>query len=174
MSRVWMLPAVLALASSALFAADPASPAGPQRAAAERYAGECGTCHIAYPAKFLPARSWQRLMDNLANHFGDNAELGEADRQQITGYLLAGAGDKSSEKRATKFTGSIPADTTPLRITELPYFKREHREIPRRYIRDNAQVGSLSNCAACHTRAEQGSFREREIAIPGMGRWEDD
>lgn len=138
------------------------------------YIAECGTCHLAYPAGFLPARSWQKLMGNLADHFGDNAELSEADRLQITHYLLAGAGDKSQEKRPAKFAASIPADATPLRITDVPYFKREHREIPQRYIQGNTQVGSLSNCAACHTKADQGSFREREISIPGVGRWEDD
>ncbi len=169
-----MVTSLAALASGVLYAADAASPTKPQALAAERYAAECSSCHIAYPAKFLPARSWQKLMDDLANHFGDNAELSESDRQQITAHLLAGAGDNSSAKRAKKFAASIPVDATPLRITEVPYFKREHREIPQRYIKDNAQVGSLSNCAACHTQAGQGSFREREIVIPGMGRWEDD
>ncbi len=28
---------------------------------------------------------------------------------------------------------------------------------------------SLSNCAACHTRADSGSYAEREIVIPGRG-----
>lgn len=174
MKRLVVIGSLLAvLASSALYAADTAAPAKPQLSPAERYAAECGTCHLAYPAKFLPARSWQKLMDNLAKHFGDNAELGEAERRQITDYLLAG-GDKSQDRHASRFAASAPADETPLRISELPYFKREHREIPQRYVKDNAQVGSLSNCAACHTRAAQGSFREREISIPGMGRWEDD
>ena len=39
------------------------------------YAQECGSCHMAYPPGLLPGRSWQRLMGNLADHFGDNAEL---------------------------------------------------------------------------------------------------
>ena len=29
------------------------------------------------------------------------------------------------------------------------------------------------NCAACHTKADEGSFREGEIRIPGRGRWGD-
>lgn len=164
----------LTLMGTSLIAAETSSAGKAAPTAVERYKTECGTCHLAYPAGFLPSRSWEKMMGNLANHFGDNAELGDADRQQITRYLLAGAGDKSQEKRPAKFAASIPASETLLRITDVPYFKREHREIPQRYIKDNAQVGSLSNCAACHTKADQGSFREREISIPGVGRWEDD
>jgi len=168
-----MATSLVALTSSALYAAEAVTPAKPAPTATERYTAECGTCHMAYPAGFLPARSWQKLMGNLANHFGDNAELSDASRSQITSYLLAGAGEKTQDRHAARFAASAPAGETPLRITELPYFKREHREIPQRYIRE-AQVGSLSNCAACHTKAAQGSFREREISIPGVGRWEDD
>jgi hypothetical protein len=29
-----------------------------------------------------------------------------------------------------------------------------------------AKIGSRANCIACHTRAETGSFAEREIKIP--------
>lgn len=163
----------LTLMGTSLIAAEATSAGKAVPTAAERYVAECGTCHLAYPAGFLPARSWEKMMGNLANHFGDNAELSDADRQQITRYLLAG-GDKIQDRHAARIAASAPAGETPLRITELPYFKREHREIPQRYIKDNAQVGSLSNCAACHTKADQGSFREREISIPGLGRWEDD
>jgi len=174
MKRVFvMVMSLAAVTSSALYAADAAPTPAHEPTPAERYGAECGTCHMAYPAGFLPARSWQRLMGNLGNHFGDNAELSDATRQQITQYLLANAGDKTQDRHAARFAASAPAGETPLRITELPAFKHQHHEIPQRYIK-NAQVGSLSNCTACHTRAAQGSFREREISIPGKGHWEDD
>ena len=31
---------------------------------------ECGACHLAFPPQMLPARSWKKLMGDLANHFG--------------------------------------------------------------------------------------------------------
>jgi hypothetical protein len=34
-------------------------------------------------------------------------------------------------------------------------------------------VKSFANCNACHTRAAEGSFRERDIRIPGAGKWDD-
>ncbi|MDH5218993.1 MAG: diheme cytochrome c, partial [Gammaproteobacteria bacterium] len=39
------------------------------------YKEECSACHMAYQPGLLPARSWEKMMDNLADHFGENAEL---------------------------------------------------------------------------------------------------
>ena len=39
------------------------------------YKQECGSCHFAYPPSFLPARSWEKIMKNLSDHFGENAEF---------------------------------------------------------------------------------------------------
>jgi hypothetical protein len=136
------------------------------------YQSECGSCHFAYQAGFLPARSWKKMMSGLEDHFGDNAELDAADRQAIEDYLVANAADNSNERRSRKFMRSI-GEGTPLRITEVRYFRHEHDEIPRRVIK-HEQIGSFGNCAACHTRADLGSYAEREIRIPGVGRWEDD
>lgn len=135
------------------------------------YKSECATCHMAYQPGFLPARSWKKLMGVLADHFGDNAELAAEDRQAIEAYLVANAADNVGERRSRKFMSSI-GDSTPLRISEVPYFLRKHDEIPQRVIK-HEQIGSFSNCIACHTRADLGSYAEREIRIPGVGRWED-
>ncbi|MCW8827702.1 MAG: diheme cytochrome c, partial [Gammaproteobacteria bacterium] len=76
-------------------------------------------------------------------------------------------------RRSAKILRSLNGER-PLRITETPYIRYKHNEIPPRVIRNNKDVRSLSNCAACHTRADTGSYAEREIDIPGIGRWEDD
>jgi hypothetical protein len=89
----------------------------------------------------------------------------------IEAYLVANAADNAEERRSRKFMSSI-GDSTPLRITEVPYFVRKHDEIPQRVIK-HEQIGSFSNCIACHTQADLGSYAEREIRIPGVGRWED-
>jgi mono/diheme cytochrome c family protein len=135
------------------------------------YKGECGSCHFAFQPGFLPARSWQKLMGGLADHFGDSAELEAADRQAIEAYLVANAADKAGGRRSEKFMNSI-GNSTPLRITEVRYFRNKHDEVPARAVK-HEQIDSFSNCIACHTRAEQGSYAEREIRIPGIGRWED-
>jgi hypothetical protein len=135
------------------------------------YVKECGSCHLAYPARLLPARSWQRLLGELNDHFGDNAELGPDERTAVGHYLVGNAAD-SSWNRSPKVMQSLRPEEIPLRVTETGYFKRKHREIPARAINANPGVVSLAQCQACHPRAEAGSYNEHDVAIPGIGRWE--
>ena len=135
------------------------------------YREECGSCHFAYQPGLLPARSWEKLMATLDDHFGENAELPEPDRIAIRNYLLDNAAGRSDYRVSNKLLRGLRG--APVRISELPYFRHEHREIPPRLVTGNPKVRSLSNCEACHTRAGEGSFREREISIPGFGRYDD-
>lgn len=86
---------------------------------------------------------------------------------------MAHAADRSDHKRSRKIARSIGRDEAPLRISDTLYFKREHDEIPNRYVTGNKEVGSFSRCAACHTRADSGSYNEHQVRIPGVGRWDD-
>jgi len=138
------------------------------------YKEECGSCHMAYSPGLLPSGSWRRMMAGLADHFGDNAELDEVTTQQISDFLTSNAADKSDYRRSRQMMAASRSTTgqAAMRITENPYFKREHNEIPARVMRQSG-VASLSHCNACHQRAEQGSFNEHEIWIKGVGRWDD-
>ena len=134
------------------------------------YLEECGSCHMAYPAQLLPTASWRMIMSQLDDHFGENAELDAVSSQSISDYLdRASRGEKGSYQKLFRRLG----DKVPERITELPYFKHEHDEIPSRIIKANDKVAALSQCNACHKRAEQGSFDEDDVYIPGFGRWDD-
>lgn len=138
------------------------------------YAEECGSCHFAYPPGLLPAASWQRIMTSLDDHFGDNAELDSKTVAWLSRYLTANAADTSGYRRSRAMMSSLRyTRTPPMRITKIPYFVHEHREIPRQIVK-LPEVGSLSNCNACHIYADMGSFNEHEIWIKGVGRWEDD
>lgn len=137
------------------------------------YAEECGSCHFAYQPGLLPARSWQKMMAGLDDHFGENAELDSSSQQALTEYLMTNAAEHSSYKRSRKILSSIASGDTPLRITETRYFKRKHHELSRPMVQDNPKVGSFSACAACHVNADKGSYNEHEINIPGYGGWED-
>ncbi|MDH5472973.1 MAG: diheme cytochrome c [Gammaproteobacteria bacterium] len=137
------------------------------------YKEECGSCHMAFPPGLLPARSWQKMMGRLDDHFGDNAEISDDNHKVISEFLLSNSADDSRYRRSKKIVSSLDNEDIPLRITETPYFKHEHREIPDRLVKGNPQVNSLSNCNACHSQAEQGLFDEHNIRIPGFGRWDD-
>ena len=137
------------------------------------YKEECGSCHMAYPPGLLPIRSWNKVMLGLDNHFGDNAELDEKTQRSITKYLLTNGADKSDYRRSKKFSRSIKFNDLPVRTSETPYFKHEHDEIPDHLVSANPEVKSFSQCNACHAKAEQGSFNEHDIRIPGYGKWDD-
>jgi hypothetical protein len=55
--------------------------------------------------------------------------------------------------------------SVPLRITEVPYIKAKHRRISAEIIKRDS-IGSLSNCLACHRRAEEGIYDDDYVAIP--------
>lgn len=110
---------------------------------------ECSACHMAYPPALLPARSWRALMSDLPNHFGEDASLDDKTRADIEAYLVSSAPDAAA---------GVTAGDTPLRISELPWFKREHSDEVSPRMLEKAK--SMSNCAACHTGAERGIFED--------------
>lgn len=137
------------------------------------YEQECSSCHFAYPAGLLPESSWKKIMSGLDDHFGENAELNAVDRKAIENYLVNNSADKSNLRRSRKIMRSLSKSAAPLRITELPYFRHEHDEIPNRMVKGNPKVGSFSQCDGCHRDAKNGFFSENKINIPGYGRWDD-
>lgn len=138
------------------------------------YKAECASCHFAYQPGLLPEKSWRKLMGDLPNHFGTDASLEPEDNQKILKYLVDNSAEKFTQyKRSRKINDSIAANETPIAVSKTRYFIREHRGIPKRLI-EQKEVKSLSNCAACHTTADTGSYSERAIKIPNYGRWEDD
>jgi Dihaem cytochrome c len=115
---------------------------------------ECGSCHVTYPAQLLPAASWRQMMKGLDRHFGTDASVDAAAAAEIGAFLEKYAGNKRG----------IAGETT-LRISETGWFQREHRKVDAATWK-NAKVKSAANCAACHTAAESGDYRERGIRIP--------
>ncbi|MDH5357454.1 MAG: diheme cytochrome c [Gammaproteobacteria bacterium] len=136
----------------------------------ELYRSECASCHFGYQPGLLPARSWVKIMSGLEDHFGDNAELDPDSHARLLRYLVKNAADLSNYKRSRRITNSLSPDEAPLRITDTLYFKRQHREISLTRVKNNPEIGSFSNCIACHSQADKGSFNEREIKIPGSRR----
>ncbi|MDH5525696.1 MAG: diheme cytochrome c [Nitrospirota bacterium] len=139
------------------------------------YAEECGACHFAYQPGLLPEKSWRNLMGGLADHFGDNAELPPGDQAEITAYLAENAADRVDNKRSARIMRSLAKKgiDAPQRISDIPFIRHEHNEIPRRKLADNPEVKTIANCNACHTRAAEGYYNEHDVVIPGFGRKRD-
>jgi hypothetical protein len=135
------------------------------------YQKECGGCHMPYPAGLLPPHSWEKIMTSLEDHFGENAEIEKDDWRTVTNYLLNNAAGRIDYRISNKMLKNIRG--VPQRITELPYFIHEHREIPKRMVAGNTKVRSFSHCDACHSQAEKGNFNEHQVLIPGYGKFDD-
>jgi hypothetical protein len=116
------------------------------------YAAECATCHMAFPPRLLPARSWSKLLGGLADHFTENAEVDAATRAQLATFL-------------EKNSGRDVSGPAPLRITALPWWKREHREVAAVTFSRKA-IMTPANCGACHPGAADGDFEEDRVRIP--------
>lgn len=115
---------------------------------------ECGACHVAYPPQLLSAASWRALMNGLDRHFGADASLDEQTARHITAFLVRWA--SVNEARA---------DPVAMRISETRWFRKEHGEVPAATW-NRADVRSRANCAACHTRAEDGDYSGRTRRVP--------
>ncbi len=116
---------------------------------------ECGSCHVAYPPRLLPAESWRAVMSGLDKHFGSDASLDTKAAKEIGTFLEKNAG-------SSRYQSSGKPD---LRITETRWFLREHDKVADR-VWKNPKVNSPANCAACHTQADSGNYSEHSIRIP--------
>lgn len=128
------------------------------------YEEECGACHFVYQPQLLPSASWIRILANLEDHFGEMIELDENSRKAIAGYLKTNSAEYSSAKYAVKIMRSL-RNQVPLRITDIPYILEKHDEISPNILKQEA-IGSLSNCAACHTTATTGIYEDDNVKIP--------
>jgi hypothetical protein len=143
-----------ALAAAALFplcafAHQPAIPATIPPA----YISECGSCHVAYPPALLSASDWQDVMRGLDKHYGDNAGLDEDIRRQIEDFLVRNA--------EPHWQAHFPSGNPP-RLTTTIWYRVHHLELPDDIWSDK-RVGSPSNCAACHAKAERLLFDKRDM-----------
>jgi hypothetical protein len=120
-----------------------------------QWQSECGSCHVAYPPRMLPARSWRAIVDRLDRHFGTDASIDADTAASIRSFLEAYA-----DRGRNDF-----ADPPGLRITESARFIRKHARIPAATWRSD-EVGSAANCGACHAGAERGRYSDDDVRIP--------
>jgi hypothetical protein len=126
----------------------------------------CGDCHFAYQPALLPSGSWEKILARLDDHFGEEIDLDQESKKIIAEYLKANSAEYSSAKRAVKIMRSLRGQT-PMRITDVPYIRHKHEDddIPADAF-TRKSVGSMSNCIACHTTAENGIYDDDHVVIP--------
>lgn len=126
---------------------------------------ECGSCHLPFHPNLLPARSWKKLMTDQATHFGTDLALDPQTSAALLAFMIANAADHSPTEAAFKINRSIAATSTPVRITETPYWVAKHHAIS---VADWSlpAVKARTNCLGCHTDAQEGTFEDAAMHIP--------
>ncbi|MFZ2100957.1 MAG: diheme cytochrome c [Oricola sp.] len=116
---------------------------------------ECSACHMAFSPAMLPAKSWEAITGNLADHYGDNASLDAATTAAVRDWLVANASQPNRW-----MVNAADGGDTPMRITETAWWVsvHDHEVRPSRFT--DPKVGSKANCTACHRGAEQGYFED--------------
>ena len=111
---------------------------------------ECGECHMAYQPALLPRESWAAIMDDLANHFGEDASLPAALTADIKAYLV-GASVPGRRELAQPELG----------ITGQRWWLHEHDDM-RASTWQDPKVVAKANCVACHKGAERGIYEDED------------
>ena len=159
--------ALLAALSGGLWAANRAlsdrAPAGMPVAFDATVREECSACHMAYHPSLLPAESWRQMMATLDDHFGEDASLDPDTAQAVGAWLTAHAAETADTLPAHVFAKVAPE--APFTLTETPFWKRMHADLPDELFRRPA-IRNRSNCAACHADADSGLFSPFSIRIP--------
>lgn len=125
----------------------------------------CSECHLEYHPSLLPARSWQRLLDEQGDHFGEDLFLSTETVAALREYAVANSAEKIQREVSFRTLQSLPADESPLRITTTPYWEQVHRDIDKAQWMRPAVNGKF-NCAACHQDSRQGGFMNGAMRLP--------
>ncbi|OAD23589.1 cytochrome B561 [Candidatus Thiomargarita nelsonii] len=118
---------------------------------------ECGDCHLAYHPTLLPARSWQRMLAEQDDHFGEDLYLDDETKAEIHTFLVENAAESGLTEAAWKINRSTPPVQSPLRLTETPFWREQHQNIADE-IWQHFEVNWKGNCGACHLDAEPAAI----------------
>jgi hypothetical protein len=130
----------------------------------QTYKETCGECHLAYQPELLPSASWVKILNQLDDHFGEELAANPDTIETISNYVKTNGAEKSSAKRSVKIMRSLGGQI-PIRITDIPYIRNKHHELDPAIFKRKS-IGSLSNCRACHTSAENGIYDDDDVKIP--------
>lgn len=139
--------------------------AAPVVIAGTSYAKQCADCHAVFHPSLLPASGWVLLMQQLGDHFGEDASLPAADQAEITAFLTGHAAEATDSKPAHMLVRTDPAK--PFQITASPFWVRTHARLDAALFAA-APISSKSNCSACHRDAASGWFYPGNIEIPDL------
>jgi cytochrome b len=125
---------------------------------------KCGDCHKVYPPFLLPEKSWDKIMNDLDNHFGEEiteANITASQQSLIRDFLKENSAEHSTREVSVKVMDSLGA-RRPKAFTKTPYWRETHKNIPRSVYK-NKKIKDKSNCTACHDGIDEGVLDDMKI-----------
>lgn len=119
---------------------------------------ECGDCHMVFFAEMLPRQSWLNILNDLENHYGEDASIDPVYLNEIITFHTSRASDVLNSRGARKWREGLRAGDVPERITTAPRFIRKHNDNDFKRMWARFNVVSNADCVACHKDANKGLF----------------
>jgi cytochrome b len=132
---------------------------------AQPWSVECSGCHLAYPPGILPAASWDRMLDEQHEHFGEDLGLSPAKIAVLRDYARR---MPPASWGAWKLQRSATAAGSPQRLSEVAFWRHAHHGLPDSAFRPPSSAGR-HECEACHADAHSGIFHPRMIHMSKAG-----
>lgn len=105
------------------------------------YIENCSSCHIPIPAEVLPTTSWEQILNNPQNHYGEVLpSTNRITTRLIWNYLR------------TNSRLLLAGEATPQYVTNSRYFKALHPQV------DLPKPATHQTCIACHPGAKQLNY----------------
>ncbi len=127
----------------------------------EQYNMLCGSCHFPYQAGLMPAISWEKMMSNLDDHFGQPVKMTDIEIRTMRRYLLDNSAGHVNDEISNKILQSFNYNSVSLRITKTPFFIDKHNPDHNKVNRNN-----MGECDSCHQDAQHGDYNNDRNIIP--------
>lgn len=106
------------------------------------YLENCSSCHVPIPAEVLPTTSWEEILNNPQNHYGQSLPpINRIQLRLLWNYLR-------TDSRLL-----LPGEPTPKYVTNSRYFKALHPQV------DLPKPATHKTCIGCHSGTKQLDYR---------------
>ena len=116
---------------------------------------------LCIPPTLLPKKSWEVMMSDLENHFGDDASIDDESNKNILAYLVKNSAETSSMESSWNFLNSI-GDKDIIAMSDTIFWKETHKDIPKE-LYNHKNIKNKANCKACHSDIEKGLIEDENI-----------
>lgn len=108
------------------------------RLAKEIYLSNCSSCHVPIPAEVLPTKTWEQILNNPNQHYGESLSLPD----RVSTLLMWSYLRNNSRPL-------IAGETTPEYVTNSRYLKALHPLV------DLPKPTTHQSCILCHPNATE-------------------